>query len=62
MATDTEYQGSGGKEGDKRLFELPPDALAKLSQSGVKPTDDSAKFNAAPIHTVRDKPREPIST
>jgi alanyl-tRNA synthetase len=45
---------AGGKEGASRLFDLPPDALAKLSQSGVKPTDDSAKFNAAPIGaTVR---------
>jgi alanyl-tRNA synthetase len=45
---------SGGKEGDKRLFELPPDALAKLNAAGVRPTDDSAKFNAAPIGaTVR---------
>src|SRR5213083_3154153 len=40
--------------GAARLFELPPDALAKLTSSGVQPTDDSAKFNAAPIGaTVR---------
>ncbi len=39
----------GGKEGSTRLFELPPDVLAKLQQQGVKATDDSAKFNAAPI-------------
>jgi alanyl-tRNA synthetase len=44
----------GGEKGNTRLFELPPDVLAKLSQSGVKATDDSAKFNAAPIGaTVR---------
>jgi alanyl-tRNA synthetase len=44
----------GGKEGATRLFELPPDALAKLQQSGVQATDDSEKFNAAPIGaTVR---------
>jgi alanyl-tRNA synthetase len=45
---------AGGKEGASRLFELPPDALAKLAESGAKPTDDSAKFNAQPIGaTVR---------
>jgi alanyl-tRNA synthetase len=42
----------GGKEGNTRLFELPPDVLATLAQSGVKPTDDSAKFNAAPIGAI----------
>jgi alanyl-tRNA synthetase len=40
---------AGGREGASRLFELPPDILAKLSQSGVKATDDSFKFNAQPI-------------
>src|SRR5439155_12394498 len=31
-----------------------PDVLARLAESGVKPTDDSFKFNAAPIGaTVR---------
>ncbi len=40
---------AGGKEGASRLFDLPPDALAKLEQSGVEKTDDSGKFNAAPI-------------
>jgi alanyl-tRNA synthetase len=40
---------AGGKEGASRLFELSPDALATLKEQGVKPTDDSAKFNAAPI-------------
>ena len=45
---------AGGKEGASRLFELPPDVLARLNTLGVKPTDDSAKFNAAPIGaTVR---------
>ena len=39
---------SGGEKGDSRLWELPPDVLAML-QKTVKPTDDSAKFNAAPI-------------
>ena len=44
----------GGKEGASRLFQLPPDVLAKLQQQGVPPTDDSAKFNAQPIGaTVR---------
>ncbi len=40
---------AGGKEGVSRLFELSPDALAKLQQNGVNFTDDSPKFNAAPI-------------
>jgi alanyl-tRNA synthetase len=47
IAVDTAR--GGGKQGDTRLFELSPDALAQLSRTGVKPTDDSAKFNAAPI-------------
>jgi alanyl-tRNA synthetase len=40
---------AGGKEGESRLFELPPDVLAALHKSGVNHTDDSAKFNAMPI-------------
>ncbi|HSZ54133.1 MAG TPA: alanine--tRNA ligase-related protein [Tepidisphaeraceae bacterium] len=40
---------AGGKEGESRLFELPPDVLAELHNSGVHHTDDSAKFNAMPI-------------
>jgi alanyl-tRNA synthetase len=40
---------AGGKGGDARLFELPPDVLATLQKQGVSPTDDSYKFNAAPI-------------
>src|SRR5687768_12082649 len=44
----------GGKEGDARLFEIPPNVLAQLNEQQIKPTDDSAKFNAAPIGaTVR---------
>jgi alanyl-tRNA synthetase len=49
MEQARELARSGGKGGDNRLYELPPDALAKLGQAGVKPTDDSAKFNVAPI-------------
>jgi alanyl-tRNA synthetase len=49
-----ELARAGGKEGESRLGELPPDVLAKLKESGVDPTDDSAKFNAQPIGaTVR---------
>ena len=46
---------SGGKEGGPSpLLALPPDALATLADSGITPTDDSAKFTAAPIAaTVR---------
>ncbi len=49
MEEAKERARAGGKEGASRLFELSPDALATLQKSGVKPTDDSAKFNAAPI-------------
>ncbi|MEO6434845.1 MAG: alanine--tRNA ligase [Tepidisphaeraceae bacterium] len=45
---------SGGKEGASRLIELPPDVLAKLAERGVKATDDSEKFNAAPIGAAVD--------
>src|SRR5439155_17784249 len=54
MEEAKERARAGGKEGASRLFDLPPDVLHKLSESGVKPTDDLAKFNAAPIGaTVR---------
>jgi alanyl-tRNA synthetase len=54
MERARELARSGGEKGDARLWELPPDALAKLQATGVTPTDDSAKFNAAPIGaTVR---------
>src|SRR5687767_3762058 len=49
MERAREVARTGGKIGDTRLFELPPDALAALHRSGARPTDDSAKFNAAPI-------------
>ncbi len=52
MEQARELARAGGKEGNTRLFELPPDVLATLADSGVKPTDDSAKFNAAPIGTT----------
>ncbi|HEV2296644.1 MAG TPA: alanine--tRNA ligase [Tepidisphaeraceae bacterium] len=45
---------AGGREGASRLFELPPDVLGRLNELGLKPTDDSAKFNAQPTGaTVR---------
>jgi alanyl-tRNA synthetase len=40
---------AGGKEGEPRLFELPPDVLAELEKSGIPKTDDSHKYNDAPI-------------
>ena len=49
MEQAREIARAGGKEGESRLFELPPDVLAELHKTGVKPTDDSYKFNAAPI-------------
>jgi alanyl-tRNA synthetase len=54
MAQAKERARAGGKEGASRLFELPPDVLAKLKEGGLEATDDSAKFNAQPIGaTVR---------
>ena len=49
MEEAKERARAGGKEGPTRLYELPPDVLAKLQQQGVAGTDDSEKFNAAPI-------------
>ena len=49
MEQAREMARAGGKEGESRLFELSPDALAELQKTGVKSTDDSYKFNAAPI-------------
>ena len=48
MGRAREIARAGGEKGDARLWELPPHALSKL-QSTAKATDDSAKFNAAPI-------------
>jgi alanyl-tRNA synthetase len=44
-----EIARTGGREGNFRLYELSPDALATLQKQHVAPTNDSAKFNAAPI-------------
>src|SRR5438128_865533 len=49
MEEAKERARAGGKEGTSRLYELPPDVLAKLKEDGIKPTDDSFKFDAAPI-------------
>jgi alanyl-tRNA synthetase len=49
MEQAKERARAGGKEGASRLYELPPDVLAKLQQTGAQPTDDSYKFNAQPI-------------
>ncbi|HXE52681.1 MAG TPA: alanine--tRNA ligase [Tepidisphaeraceae bacterium] len=49
MEQAREMARAGGKEGESRLFELPPDVLAELRKRGVQPTDDSAKYNAMPI-------------
>jgi alanyl-tRNA synthetase len=54
MEEARERARAGGKEGASRLWELPPNALAELQKMKVAPTDDSAKYNAAPIGaTVR---------
>jgi alanyl-tRNA synthetase len=49
MERARELARSAGKSGDSRLSDLPPDAMAKLSQSGVKPTDDQPKYSHEPI-------------
>jgi alanyl-tRNA synthetase len=49
MERAREMARAGGKEGESRLFELPPDVLAELEKSRVARTDDSYKFNAAPV-------------
>jgi alanyl-tRNA synthetase len=49
MERAKELARSGGKEGHSRLWELPPNTLAQLGDQHVAPTNDSAKFNAAPI-------------
>jgi alanyl-tRNA synthetase len=54
MEQAKERARAGGKEGTSRLWELPPDVLANLNERGVKPTDDSEKFNAAPIGATVD--------
>ena len=54
MDKHKEISGGAERGGASRLFELPPDALAKLNADGIKPTGDSFKFNAQPIGaTVR---------
>ncbi|HEY2587294.1 MAG TPA: alanine--tRNA ligase [Tepidisphaeraceae bacterium] len=49
LMDDAKKISGGGPGGESRLFELPPDVLAELHKTGVAPTDDSYKFNAAPI-------------
>ncbi|HEX8914662.1 MAG TPA: alanine--tRNA ligase [Humisphaera sp.] len=49
MEEAREKARAGGKDADTRLFELPPDAIAKLQSQKVAPTNDSPKFNAAPV-------------
>jgi alanyl-tRNA synthetase len=46
-----EFQEQSGQklEVNSGLLTLPPAALAKLHHQSVKPTDDSAKFNAMPM-------------
>jgi alanyl-tRNA synthetase len=49
MEKHKEISAGGGREGAAHLLELPPPVLAELKDKGVQATDDSAKFNAAPI-------------
>jgi alanyl-tRNA synthetase len=49
MERAREIARAGGEKGDARLWELPPDAMAHLTKARTPPTDDSFKFDAAPI-------------
>ena len=49
MDAARERARSGGKIGVKRLWEIPSEVLAQLGPTGVPSTDDSYKYNAAPI-------------
>ncbi len=49
MEEARELARSAGKGGDSAIHDIPPAALAELAKNGVKPTDDSAKFNFTPI-------------
>src|SRR5262249_18393299 len=48
MEEARERARAAGKGGDSTVAELPPAALAELTKSGVRPTDDSSKFELAP--------------
>ena len=49
MEQAKELARSGGKESSTKLGDLTPDALSQLSQAGVKPTEDEAKYLGQPI-------------
>ncbi|HVT87922.1 MAG TPA: alanine--tRNA ligase [Tepidisphaeraceae bacterium] len=49
MEEARERARAGGKAGDSAIHDLPPAVLAELAKSGVKPTNDSAKFELKPI-------------
>jgi alanyl-tRNA synthetase len=49
MEEARERARAGGKTGDSAVYELPPSALAELSGTGVKPTDDSPKYKLEPV-------------
>jgi alanyl-tRNA synthetase len=51
MEEARELARSGGKEGGSELGDLSPDALSQLSEAGVKPTDDSPKYEAEAIQS-----------
>jgi alanyl-tRNA synthetase len=54
MEEARELARSGGKTGDTRIYDLPPDTIARLQNFQIAPTDDSPKFNAMPVGaTVR---------
>ena len=49
MEEARERARAGGKEGQSKIAELPPDAIAQLQKEGVKPTDDQPKFGREPV-------------
>jgi alanyl-tRNA synthetase len=49
MEEARERARAGGKEGQSKATDLPPDAMAQLPQENVKPTDDKPKFSHEPL-------------
>jgi alanyl-tRNA synthetase len=49
MEEARERARAGGKEGQSKVAELTPDALAQLAREKIPPTDDQPKFSREPI-------------
>jgi len=49
MEQAREKARAGGKAEDSRITDLPPNAMGRLAETAVKPTDDQAKFILQPM-------------